>query len=113
MESFGLPGVPGLVAISNMGSVTEVPIAATPSEGPATPTSTFSDTSETDFLSPSGLANQGKKFWTESSSWIVSRLAYQSQSHSSSSAHSSMDRSNASNINNGMCKSCFSIIILL
>ncbi|CAG7821442.1 unnamed protein product [Allacma fusca] len=107
MESFGLPGVPGLVATSigsgqeylNSGSNT---VSATTSEGPATPTSIVSDFSETDFLSPSSLASQSKRFWTESSSWIVSRLAYQSQSHSSSSAHSSMDRSNASNCASGL-----------
>ena len=78
-QSLGFPGIPGVLNTSHQPGGTE----------PATPNS---DISETDFLSPSGLANSSKKFWTESSSWIASRINYQSQSSSSGYSSVSVDR---------------------
>jgi len=75
----GFPGIPGILNSTNQPSCTD----------PATPSS---DTSESDFLSPSAIASSGKKFWNESSTWIASRINYQSQSVSSSSGYSSVDR---------------------
>jgi len=67
------------------------------STGPPTPTSMIS---EEDFLSPTSIAQSGKKFWFDSSSWLLSRLAYnQSSSSSAGSAQSSMDQNGTSNEN--------------
>jgi len=89
----------------NQGGVTNAMLFGGGSTEPATPTSLFSDYSESgDFLSPTGLANSGKKFWNESSSWFSSRVTSH-PSQSSSSGYSSCEKGN--------CKFLFALVIFL